>query len=70
MKISVPKCAALKICTMKDTWYLTDPLLTTMNGDKISNVTTDTTVRHLGSKISPWKGLTTEGLEEDFRTTL
>jgi hypothetical protein len=30
MKISVTKFAVLKICTMKDTWYLTDPLLTTM----------------------------------------
>jgi hypothetical protein len=43
-KISAPKCAVFKICTTKDTWYLMDPLLTTMNGYKIPNVIADTTI--------------------------
>jgi hypothetical protein len=70
MRIAAPTCATFKISTTKDTWYLTDPLLTTMSGDRIPFATAETTIRYLGRKISPWKGITTEGLEQDFRTAL
>jgi hypothetical protein len=70
MKISAPKCAAFKICVTKDSWYLIDPLLTTASGDKIPNIEANATIKFLGGKISPWKGLMTEALEEDFETTL
>jgi hypothetical protein len=70
MKISASKCAALKICVTKDTWYLTDPLLATASGDKIPNIEANATIKFLGGKISPWKGLTTEALENYFEATL
>jgi hypothetical protein len=70
IKISAPKCAAFKTCVTKDSWYLTDPLLTTASGDKIPNIEANATIKFLGGRISPWKGLMTEALEEDFETTL
>jgi hypothetical protein len=69
MKISAPKCAAFQITTTRDAWFLTDPLLTTKNGDNIPQVTASNTIRYLGRRVSPWKGLTIEGLEEEFRDT-
>jgi hypothetical protein len=70
MKISVPKCAAFKICATKNSWYLTDPLLTTLSGDKIPNTEANATIKFLGGSNCPWKGLMTEALEEDFEATL
>jgi ribosomal protein S15P/S13E len=70
MNISAPKCAAFRICTTKDTWYQTDPLLTTASGDKIPNTEANATIKFLGGRMSPWKGLMTETLEEGFEATL
>jgi hypothetical protein len=69
MNIATSKCAAFKIQTTKDSWFLTNPFLE-IDGDKIPNVTADTTIQYLGGKVSPWKGLTIEGLEEDFKAGL
>jgi hypothetical protein len=65
MKISAPKCAAFQICTStnKDSWYLVDPLLATASGDRIPNIEAEATIKYLGGKISPWKGLIDETLE-------
>jgi hypothetical protein len=68
MKISAPKCADFQITTTRDALFLTYPLLTTKNGDNIPQVTASNTIRYLGGRVSPWKGLTIEGLEE-FRDT-
>jgi hypothetical protein len=70
MGISAPKCAVFQIRTTKDSWYLTDPVLTTANGDRIPNAEANTTIKYLGGKISPWKGLTIEQIERDFEATL
>jgi hypothetical protein len=70
MKISAEKCTAFRICTRQDSWFLEDPTLQTNDGTKIPYAGADTTLRYLGGKISPWKGLVAEGVEEDFRTTL
>jgi hypothetical protein len=70
MKISAPKCAAFQINTKNKTWYVANPLMTTRNGDQIPPANADTCIRYLGGRISPWEGLTVEGLEEDLRATL
>jgi hypothetical protein len=70
MMISAPKCAAFQIIPTRDTWYIADPSLTTSTGDQIPHANADTCIRYLGGKISPWKGLTVEGLEADFEATL
>jgi uncharacterized C2H2 Zn-finger protein len=70
MKISAEKCTAFRFRTLKDSWYLEDPMLETVGGKKIPYADADTNIRYIGGKISPWKGLTVEGIEEDFRTTL
>jgi hypothetical protein len=69
MKISAPKCADFQITTTRDAWFLTDPLLTTKNGDNIPQVTASNTIGYLGGRVSRWKGLTIEGLEEEFTDT-
>lgn len=56
--------------TRKATQYLTDPNLVLQNRDAIPLVTADTRITYLGRKISPWEGITLEGLEEKFRNTL
>jgi hypothetical protein len=70
MKIPAQKCTAFRIHPTKDSWYLADPMLETADGDKIPYANASTYIRYLGGKISPWKGLVPDGLEEDFRTTL
>jgi hypothetical protein len=70
MTISAPKCAAFQIIPTRDTWYIANPSLTTSTGDQIPHANADTSIRYLGGKISPWKGLTVEGLEADFEATL
>jgi hypothetical protein len=70
MKISAQKCTAFQIHTTKDSWYIADQTLHNSEGDKIPYGDANTYIKYLGGKISPWKGLTAEGLEEDFKETL
>jgi hypothetical protein len=70
MKISAAKCAAFQIVPTKDAWYIENPSLATNAGDQIPHANANTCIRYLGGKISPWKGLTVEGLEADFEATL
>ena len=44
--------------------------MTTSSGDKIPNTEANATIKILGGKISPWKGLVTDALLKDFETTL
>jgi hypothetical protein len=55
---------------MKSSWFLTDPSLVMKSGVKIPQVKADTTLNYLGRRISLWTGLTTKGLEGDFRAML
>jgi hypothetical protein len=70
MMISAAKCAAFQIVPKKDAWYIADPSFTTNTGDQIPHANADTYIKYLGGKISPWRGLTVEGLEADFQATL
>jgi hypothetical protein len=53
MLISVHKCRAFRILPTKDSWYLEDPALETVRGDKIPYADAKMTIRYLGGKISP-----------------
>jgi hypothetical protein len=70
MKISAEKCTSFRICKTRDSWYLEDPRIETIDGKRIPYADADTHIKYLGRKISPWKGLVAEGLEQDFSTTL
>jgi hypothetical protein len=70
MKISTPKCSTFQINATRDSWYLTDPAIQSRDGDMIPYADAGTHIKYLGGRISPWKGLITEGLEDDFRNTL
>jgi hypothetical protein len=70
MSIAASKCTAFSIIANKDTWYLKDPGLELIDGEKIPSVNAESTIRYLGGSISPWTGLTLRGLEENFGNTL
>jgi hypothetical protein len=58
MGISAPKCAAFQVCTTRDTWYLTDPVLTTANGDRMPNAEANTQMTACRIHTSVVQGIT------------
>jgi hypothetical protein len=70
MNISAPKSATFGIKTTRDSWQIYDPRLSSTTNEKIPFAGAETTLRYLGGTFSPWKGLTTENLEETFNETL
>jgi len=70
MKLSAPKCAAVTIRGTKGSWFLTDPELHLSNGESIPVANANTRITYLGGKISPWAGLTIEGIEDNFKAAI
>jgi hypothetical protein len=70
MNISAQKSATFGIKTTRDSWQIYDPCLSSTTNKKIPFAGAETTLRYLGGTFSPWKGLTTENLEETFNETL
>jgi hypothetical protein len=63
MKLSEPKCAAVTVRGTKGSWFLTDTELQLSNGESIPVANADTRIKYLGGNISPWAGLTIDGIE-------
>ncbi|KXZ75867.1 hypothetical protein TcasGA2_TC034495 [Tribolium castaneum] len=70
MRISAPKCTSFEIRPTKDSWYVADPGLTLTKGERIPVAAVDAVFSYLGVEISPWAGITSEGIERDWRGTL
>jgi hypothetical protein len=70
MRITAEKCASFEIRTTKDSWYITNPDLSLVNGDKLPNSAADSSLCYLGGHISPWCGLQYKGLVDQLASTL
>ncbi|XP_011686437.1 PREDICTED: uncharacterized protein LOC105449133 [Wasmannia auropunctata] len=60
------KCAAFRINTTKDSWYLADSRLTLLSRESIPYADAGTSLKYLGIKISPWAGIDIKGLKENL----
>ncbi|CAH2020299.1 unnamed protein product [Acanthoscelides obtectus] len=70
MKIAANKCRTFRVNRTKDSWYLTDPGLELDSGEVIPVAGAGDHLVYLGCKLSPWVGVTTEGIRADLASTL
>jgi hypothetical protein len=70
MNISAQKSATFGIKTTRASWHIHDPGLSSITSEKIPFAGAETTLHYLGGTFSPWKGLTAENLDLDFKDTL
>jgi len=70
MKLSPEKCTAFHIIFTKDSWYMSEPLLTLNNGKCIPPAHAARKITYLGAEILPWKGLDINNIEDEFRIIL
>jgi len=70
MRIAAEKCASFEIRTTRDSWYIADPDLRLVNGEKIPSSAADSSLCYLGGHISPWCGLQYKNLVYELASTL
>jgi hypothetical protein len=70
MNISAKKSATFGIKTTRDSWHIHDPGLSSITSEKIPFAGAETVLHYLGGTFSPWKGMTAEDLDMDFKDTL
>jgi predicted transcriptional regulator len=70
MCIAAEKCASFQINRTKDAWYIANPDLQLVRGDKIPSSTADSSLCYLGGNISPWYGLHHNELVDQLLATL
>lgn len=56
MSLAADKCAAFQIVAKEKTWYTKDPGIT-VGGMRVPEVGPEESLRYLGVRIGPWKGL-------------
>jgi hypothetical protein len=69
MKLSPGKCMTFHIISTKDSWYMSEPILTLKSGECIPPAHAARKITYLSAEIWPWKGLDSN-TEDKFRTIL
>ena len=70
MKIAASKCRTFRVIRTKDSWYLADPGLSLDSGEVIPVAGAGAHLVYLGCKVSPWAGVTIEGLRASLASTM
>ena len=70
MRIAAEKCASSEIRTTRDSWYIADPDLRLVNGEKIPSSAAGSSLCYLGGHISPWCGLQYKNIVDELASTL
>lgn len=56
MSLAAAKCSSFAINAKEKSWYVTDPELV-VNEERVPGVTADESLKYLGVKIGPWRGM-------------